>query len=253
MRKRLALSLFFFLLAAMPYAHTQSTTGDSTQSQNTDCSDPMNAMSAGCGSDLSQQGQYGLGNYGQAGNYGQTGERNVPTGAPFNTRTYTDLGNTTNPTANGNRNLQPSTVPAPPEPLTEFQKFVAGTTGQVLPIFGASLFRNVPSTFAPVEQIPVTPDYIVGPDDELRIRVWGQVNFNADVRVDRSGSVLFCHRWARLTSPGCLFRPSINTCAQRLAASTAILILLSTLDSFALSRYLSWVTRAVPAPTLSAR
>ncbi len=189
MRKRLALSLFFFLLAAMPYAHTQSTTGDSTQSQNTDCSDPMNAMSAGCGSDLSQQGQYGLGNYGQAGNYGQTGERNVPTGAPFNTRTYTDLGNTTNPTANGNRNLQPSTVPAPPEPLTEFQKFVAGTTGQVLPIFGASLFRNVPSTFAPVEQIPVTPDYIVGPDDELRIRVWGQVNFNADVRVDRSGSV----------------------------------------------------------------
>ena len=173
-------------------------------------------------------------------------------GAPFNTRTYTDLGNTTNPTANGNRNLQPSTVPAPPEPLTEFQKFVAGTTGQVLPIFGASLFRNVPSTFAPVEQIPVTPDYIVGPDDELRIRVWGQVNFNADVRVDRSGSV-YLPQVGAIHVSGLPFCPSINTCAQRLAASTAILILLSTLDSFALSRYLSWVTRAVPAPTLSAR
>ena len=186
MRKRLALLFFFPLLAAMPYAHSQTTSSDPTQQQqSTDCSDPLNAMSASCGSDLSQQGQYGLGNYGQS---GQTGERNVPAGAPLNTRTYTDLGTPTT-TQNGNRNLQPTTVPAPPEPLTEFQKFVAGTTGEVLPIFGASLFRNVPSTFAPVEQIPVTPDYIIGPDDELRIHIWGQVNFNANVRVDRSGSV----------------------------------------------------------------
>jgi protein involved in polysaccharide export with SLBB domain len=190
MRKRLALSLFCALLAAMPYAQSQTGTGtgSSSQGQSTDCSDPSNAPY--CGSDLGQQGQYGLDNFGQNGSVGQTGERNVPAGAPLNTRTYTDLGNNNNGTnANANRNLQPYTVPAPPEPLTEFQKFVAATSGEVLPIFGASLFRNVPSTFAPVEQIPVTPDYIVGPDDELRIRVWGQVNFNADVRVDRSGSV----------------------------------------------------------------
>src|SRR5580698_10504696 len=189
MRKRLALSLLLFLLAAMPYAQSQTTTGTSSQGQSTDCSDPIAAMSPSCGSDLNQQGQYGLDNYGQSGNFGSTGERNVPAGAPLNTRTYTDLGNNNGANANINRNLQPYTIPAPPEPLTEFQKFVAGTTGQVLPIFGANLFRNVPSTFAPVEQIPVTPDYIIGPDDELRIRVWGQVNFNADVRVDRSGSV----------------------------------------------------------------
>lgn len=190
MRKRLALSILSLLLAAMPYAHSQTTTGDQTQGQQSiDCSDPMNAMSSACGSDLSQQGQFGLGNYGQTGGFGQTGERNVPAGAPLNTRTYTDLGNATNPNLTANRNLQPTTIPLPPEALTEFQKFVAGTTGEVLPIFGASLFRNVPSTFAPVEQIPVTPDYIIGPDDELRIRIWGQVNFNADVRVDRSGSV----------------------------------------------------------------
>jgi protein involved in polysaccharide export with SLBB domain len=187
MRKQLALLLFLPLLAALPFAHSQTTPTD-TQQQNTDCSDPMNAMSAACGSDLTQRGQYGLGNYGPTGSYGQVGERNVPAGAPLNNQTYTDLGNGPN-AANQNRNLQPITVPAPPEPLTEFQKFVAGTTGEVLPIFGANLFRNVPSTFAPVEQIPVTPDYIIGPDDELRIRVWGQVNFNADVRVDRSGSV----------------------------------------------------------------
>lgn len=77
----------------------------------------------------------------------------------------------------------------PPEPLTEFQKFVASTSGQILPIYGSSLFRRVPSTFAPLEMAPVPPDYIIGPGDEVRIRVWGQVNFQANVRVDRSGEI----------------------------------------------------------------
>ena len=77
----------------------------------------------------------------------------------------------------------------PPEPLTEFQKFVASTTSEVLPIFGANLFRRVPSTFAPLEMTPVPADYVIGPDDQLRIRVWGQVNFQANVRVDRSGDI----------------------------------------------------------------
>lgn len=79
--------------------------------------------------------------------------------------------------------------PLPPEPLTEFQKFVAASTGQVLPIYGANLFRRVPSTFAPVDLAPVPPDFVIGPGDELRIRVWGQLSFQANVRVDRSGEV----------------------------------------------------------------
>ncbi|MGO9438188.1 MAG: SLBB domain-containing protein [Terracidiphilus sp.] len=33
------------------------------------------------------------------------------------------------------------------------------------------------------------PTYVIGPGDELRIRVWGQVNFQANVRVDRSGAI----------------------------------------------------------------
>ena len=79
--------------------------------------------------------------------------------------------------------------PLLPEPLTEFQKFVASTTGLVLPIYGADLFRRIPSTFAPLQMTPVPPDYVVGPGDELRIRIWGQVNTQANVRVDRSGEV----------------------------------------------------------------
>jgi protein involved in polysaccharide export with SLBB domain len=102
-------------------------------------------------------------------------------------QTYSDL---------ESQSRQPSTraqtqgrITLPPEPLTEFQKFVASTNGQILPIFGASLFQTVPSTFAPLDMAPVPPDYIVGPGDELRIRVWGQVNFQANVRVDRAGEI----------------------------------------------------------------
>src|ERR1700723_2040273 len=63
------------------------------------------------------------------------------------------------------------------------------TTGQVLPVFGAVLFRRVPSTFAPLDLTPVPSDYVIGPDDQLRIHVWGQVNFQTTVRVDRGGEI----------------------------------------------------------------
>jgi protein involved in polysaccharide export with SLBB domain len=84
---------------------------------------------------------------------------------------------------------QAQRAPLPPEPPTEFQRFVASTTGQNLPIYGASLFSTVPSTFAPLDMTPVPLDYVIGPGDELRIRAWGQVNFQTNVRVDRSGEI----------------------------------------------------------------
>ena len=87
------------------------------------------------------------------------------------------------------RQTEQQAPPLQPEPLTEFQKFVASTTGMILPIYGADLFRRIPSTFAPLQMTPVPPDYVVGPGDELRIRIWGQVNSQANVRVDRSGEI----------------------------------------------------------------
>lgn len=75
------------------------------------------------------------------------------------------------------------------EPLTEFQKYVAASVGQVLPIFGASLFEQVPATFAPVDHVPVSPSYVIGPGDELQLTVWGQVNFSRRLAVDSSGDV----------------------------------------------------------------
>ncbi len=80
-------------------------------------------------------------------------------------------------------------APLPPEPDTEFQEFVASSLGRRLPIFGQNLFRNVPSTFAPLDRIPVTPDYLIGPGDELMVRSWGQIDINYRAVVDRTGSI----------------------------------------------------------------
>ncbi len=77
----------------------------------------------------------------------------------------------------------------PPDPPTEFQRLVATTTGKMLPIYGARLFRNTPSTFAPLDRVPVTPDYVIGPGDELLIQVWGQVTLNSRFTVDRAGTI----------------------------------------------------------------
>lgn len=77
-----------------------------------------------------------------------------------------------------------------PEPqLSEFQQLVLSTTGRRLPIFGASLFAGVPSTFAPVDDVPVGPGYILGPGDELELQVTGQINEQFSLVVDRTGSI----------------------------------------------------------------
>jgi len=77
----------------------------------------------------------------------------------------------------------------PPEEPTEFQRFVQQSTGRLLPIFGHDLFRQAPSTFAPADRVPVTPEYTLGPGDQLLIRGWGQIDLNLMPVIDRSGGL----------------------------------------------------------------
>lgn len=72
---------------------------------------------------------------------------------------------------------------------TDFQTFIATATGKSLPIFGHRLFQGSPSTFAPVDNVPVTPDYVIGPGDELLIRAWGQIDVDYKATVDRTGNI----------------------------------------------------------------
>lgn len=66
---------------------------------------------------------------------------------------------------------------------------VADSAGRPLQLFGQSLFVQPPSTFAPLDMLPVPSDYIIGPGDELQVTVWGQVQADLRVIVDRSGQI----------------------------------------------------------------
>ncbi|WP_433967756.1 SLBB domain-containing protein [Tunturiibacter gelidiferens] len=104
-------------------------------------------------------------------------------GQQDNTQTNTQNNNRTQ---QQNQNLE---TRLPLDSPTEFQLLVANSIGKMLPIYGVNLFRNLPSTFAPLNMVPVTPDYVVGPGDELLIQMWGQVTLNGRFLVDRSGSI----------------------------------------------------------------
>lgn len=56
-----------------------------------------------------------------------------------------------------------------------------------LPRFGISFFRRPVSTYAPIENVPVTAGYVLGPDDELIITLWGMVEDQFRVKVNRDG------------------------------------------------------------------
>lgn len=71
----------------------------------------------------------------------------------------------------------------------EFQDFIEQSTGRKLSIFGQELFEGAPSTFAPIENIAVPANYIVGPGDELQIRAWGQIDVDYRAVVDRNGMI----------------------------------------------------------------
>jgi polysaccharide export outer membrane protein len=65
-------------------------------------------------------------------------------------------------------------------------------TGQeALKPFGYDLFEGVPSTFAPVSDIQVPVDYIVGPGDTLDIQLYGNEPSDYELTVERDGRINF--------------------------------------------------------------
>ena len=56
--------------------------------------------------------------------------------------------------------------------------------------YGYTTFAADVSTFAPVDDIPVGPDYVLGPGDDLTINVWGPVDATVVRTVDRNGRIV---------------------------------------------------------------
>ena len=86
-------------------------------------------------------------------------------------------------TPESTRKISPITV------RSDFERFAEDAVGHSLPVYGRQLFDEVPSTFAPMDHIPVPADYAIGPGDELLIRVWGKIELNTTVTVDRNGQI----------------------------------------------------------------
>lgn len=71
---------------------------------------------------------------------------------------------------------------------SQFQRFVQGGTGQLLPHFGAQLFDN-PRSYAADAAAPAPSEYVLGPGDEVRIQIWGSVDYAGNQTLDRNGQI----------------------------------------------------------------
>lgn len=102
------------------------------------------------------------------------------------------------PSIRTSRNSEQRQAPIPPASrpakrvvadVSSFESYAEGVTGQKLPMFGKDLFNDVPSTFAPFDNVQVNQDYVIGTGDELQIRGWGMVDIDVNATVDRTGAV----------------------------------------------------------------
>lgn len=171
--------LIIFLLISIDACFSQSIDeplSGNTPSDGIDCSDPSMAGSPQCADAQSP-----------APSSSQSSESAAPVRSPV----LTNSGN--------NDQYVPSVPPSNPSqtpnmhaairPRTEFEQMVADSVGRSLPLFGQSLFVQPPSTFSPIDWMQVPSDYVIGPGDELQIDIWGQVQANLRVTVDRAGEI----------------------------------------------------------------
>ena len=56
-------------------------------------------------------------------------------------------------------------------------------------IYGFNYFQYSPTTFAPVNNFPVTADYILGPGDKLLINLYGNTNKEVETTISREGKL----------------------------------------------------------------
>lgn len=61
----------------------------------------------------------------------------------------------------------------------------------ILEPFGSALFEGAPTTFAPATDIPVPPEYKIGPGDTIDVQLFGKENRQYSLVVTRDGTINF--------------------------------------------------------------
>lgn len=114
---------------------------------------------------------------GRAGNLPQAGQ--LPATAPEASKPGTD--------ATG-RDAALTRPPVRASEPSQFQRFVQQSTGRLLPMYGRDLFEGR-EAYAADSALPAPDNYLLGPGDEVRLQVWGPVDFNTSLTIDRNGQV----------------------------------------------------------------
>jgi len=79
-------------------------------------------------------------------------------------------------------------APAKPQPPSQFQSFVQESTGRLLPIYGGELFDGAQS-YTPDTTLPAPAEYVLGAGDEVRVQIWGAVDYSGTHTLDRNGQI----------------------------------------------------------------
>jgi protein involved in polysaccharide export with SLBB domain/uncharacterized protein involved in exopolysaccharide biosynthesis len=135
--------------------------------------------------------------------------------------------------ANERARSRPPLTAMPPEPQTEFEQMAADSAGGPLAVFGHSFFDQPPSTFAPGGEAQVPSDYVIGPGDELRIRIWGQIDADLRIEVDRSGDI-FIPSVGEVPVAGLLYRDlegAVRRAIERVYKSFSLAVAIGRLHS----------------------
>lgn len=74
------------------------------------------------------------------------------------------------------------------EAPSQFQKFVQEATGTLLPNFGSQLF-DAPQNYVPDAGLATPATYVLGPGDEVRVQIWGAMDFSSSFILDREGQI----------------------------------------------------------------
>ncbi len=85
--------------------------------------------------------------------------------------------------------IQSRPIRQPNANITDFEKYVLSISGVELKRFGMDLVRDGDQSFNPPSNASVPGDYIVGASDEIFVRVWGSVDADLRLVVDREGRI----------------------------------------------------------------
>ncbi|MBI3598839.1 MAG: SLBB domain-containing protein, partial [Nitrospirae bacterium] len=85
-------------------------------------------------------------------------------------------------------------LPSDEQGASAFEAYVQGLassgTSTKIRQFGYDLFDESPTTFAPANMLPVGPDYLLGPGDQILITLWGKINLDYERVIDSEGKIV---------------------------------------------------------------